>query len=238
MSFQIALMAGMAAMSVAKAASDASAGAASMGRGIASAQKAQEATRTETYLNDLQTQVRGSQYLTQASQTDITQSELNMREAQQELQRRRALDQIMQGNAIDLVARGGMQTGQDSASAIDDRNRAMVAEDVNSMRFLSESGKRQLTFRKQNLEMAAKGEQLRGLYAQAGGQNKIEAGDRQIADLGARAQNIGTEALFKIGNTLLSNAGAIGGAAAGGGYTTNAEMKVTDAEINQWSNMK
>jgi hypothetical protein len=211
MSFQIALMAGMAAMSVAQAASQAKQGADAMGRGIQSAQKAQEAARTETYLQGLQTQVRGSQYLTQASQTDITQSEPNVREAQQELQRRRALDQLMQSNAIDLVARGGVQTGQDSASAIDDRNRAMTEEDISSMRFMSESQKRQLSFRKQNLEMAAQGEELRGLYAQAGGQNKIEAGDRQIADLGARAQDIGTNAMFTIGKTLLSSAGSFGG---------------------------
>jgi hypothetical protein len=206
-------MAGMAAMSVAKAASDAKQGADAMGRGIQSAQKAQEGARTEAYLNDLQTQVRGGQDLVLASQTDVSQSEVSMRTAQQELSRRRELARLGQANAIDLVARGGVQTGQDSASAIDDYNRSMVAEDVSTMRMMGESQKRQLSFRKQNLEMAAKGEELRGLYAQAGGQNKVDALGRQIADFGARAQDIGTDAMFKIGGTLLSTAGSIGGGA-------------------------
>jgi hypothetical protein len=208
MSFQIALMAGMAAMSVAQAASSASKGAAAAGRGIASAGKAEEAARTETYLNDLQAQVRGGGYQVAASQTDISSAEVGMRTAQQELMRRRELDRLLQGNAIDLVARGGVQTGQDSASAIDDYNRAMAEEDVGTMRMMGESAKRQLSFRKQNLEMAAKGAELQGLYGQATGQNKVDALERQKADLGARAQDIGSDAVFKIGSTLMNFAGS------------------------------
>lgn len=211
MSFQIALMAGMAAMSVAQAASKASQGAAAATRGIANAQAGQEAARTETYLNDLQSQVRGGQYLVQAAQTDELSAEVGVRTAQQELMRRRELSRLMQGNAIDLVARGGVATGQDSASAIDDYNRAMAQEDVDTIRFMGQGQQRQLSFRKQNLEMAAKGETLRQLYAQAGGQNKIDALGRQIGDMGARAQDIGTDAMFKIGGTLLNFAGSVGG---------------------------
>ena len=46
------------------------------------------------------------------------------------------------------------------------------------------------------------GRGLRGLYAQAGGQNKVDAGAARSPIFGARAQDIGTDAMFTIGNTL------------------------------------
>ena len=79
-----------------------------MGRGIQSAQKAQEAARTETYLQGLQTQVRGGQYLVLglADRTSAS-PRLSVRERPAgSCSAGGQLDRLVQNNAIDLVAPG------------------------------------------------------------------------------------------------------------------------------------
>jgi len=217
MSWQMAMMAAQAGVGIASSISSATRGAAAIDRGIGRLHEAENQAAAETRMNVLGTEVRGAQYLTQAAQTDVTAAEVGIRTAQQEKARRVALDHLMQANAIDLVARGGVQTGQDSAAAIENYNRDVTEEDVGTIKLMGESAKRQLSFRKKNFELSAMGEQLRGQFARLAGAFKQENLEGQIEEAGAKARDLGSDAIFKVLGSLTGMGASMSGGSGGGG---------------------
>jgi hypothetical protein len=189
MSFQMAMMGGMAAMTLAQTAQAASKSGAAAGRQIAGLHEAEyqnaiasNIAKSETAVQKMGYEVTAGGYLTQAAQTDVTAAEIGIRTKQQELGRRRQLAHLEQTNAIDLVARGGVATGQDSAGAIDEYNRAM-----------------------------AEGEGLRSIFAdlRATGRDAASAAKQRqlemsVADAGAQAQEGTMDALLAGGGKLFS----------------------------------
>jgi hypothetical protein len=134
------------------------------------------------------------------------------------------LANLGQANAIDLVARGGVQTGQDSAAAIDQRNRALADEDAFNIRFIGDEKQQQLSFRKQNLLSAVGSEQLAAIGARLGTEFRQQNLETQVGAAGQKAQDIGTDAMFSIGNKLLSSAGSFN-------FGSNAPPKQTADQI-------
>ena len=224
MSWQMAMMAGQAALSGVQAISGAARGSAAIGRQIDYLHSAEQQAATEADLNKRGAQVRQAQYLTQAAQTDVTSAEVGIQTAQQELMRRRELGRLMQGNAIDLVARGGVATGQDSSAAIGDYNKALTEEDVGTIKLMGESRQRQLSFRKANLEFAAQGEDLRQTLFNLGSYYKQQGLEQQVHEAGAKAQDIGVDTMFKLLSTAMGSVGSIGGG--GDGFDMAKEAKV------------
>lgn len=235
MSFQLAMMGAQAGLSIIQGISSATRGAAALDNQIAGYHVAEQQVVTGNEMAKLGSQVREAQLNTQAAQTDITSAQVGVQTAEQELARRRMLASLGQSNAIDLVARGGVQTGQDSAGAIDQYNRQLSDEDVSNIRMMGDARQQQLSFRKQNLQSEVGNEELRSTFAQIGTDFKLQNLESQVATAGQKANDIGVDAMFKIGSTLLGSVGSIGSLGGSGGYTTNADMKQTDAEIADWS---
>jgi hypothetical protein len=211
MSFQLAMMGAQAGMSLIQGVSSALRGADAMSRQIQGLHLAESQAVTGNEMSKLGSTIREAQLNTQAGQTDITAQQLNIQTAQQELARRRMLDSLTQSNAIDLVARGGVQTGQDSSGAIDQRNRAMAEEDVSNFKLMNESNQQQLSFRKQNLQSAVGMEELRSTFSQLGTDFKLQNLESQVSSAGQKAQDIGIDAMFSIGSKLLGSVGSMGG---------------------------
>jgi hypothetical protein len=211
MSFQLAMMGAQAGMSLIQGVSSALRGADAMSRQIQGLHLAESQAVTGNEMSKLGSTIREAQLNTQAGQTDITAQQLNIQTAQQELARRRMLDSLTQSNAIDLVARGGVQTGQDSSGAIDQRNRAMAEEDVSNFKLMNESNQQQLSFRKQNLQSAIGNEQLRSTFAQLGTDFKLQNLETQVATAGQKAQDIGIDAMFNIGSKLIGSGSSMFG---------------------------
>jgi hypothetical protein len=186
MSFQIALMAGMVAMSAAQAASSASKGA-----DAASASAAQGLEGS---------MVRGAQGRAAAAGTGVEIAETRLSTAQQEINRRMQIAQLWQANAIDAVGRGAAPDAHDSTSAIQAYNARLGEADIANIRFMGESRVSKLSFRQvqQNLGVAA---------------SDLEAVN--IGDNARRTQDmISSNMMFQIGGAALK--GASGMTASGG----------------------
>jgi hypothetical protein len=210
MSVQLAMMGAQAGLSVIQGISGALRGAQAQQRQIDSLHLAETQVVTGNEMSKLGSQVTQAQLATQAGQTDITAQEVNIQTAEQELARRRMLASLGQSNAIDLVARGGIETGQDSAGAIDQRNRQMSDEDVANIRLMGDAKQQQLSFRKQNLQTAIGNEQLRSTFAQLGTDFKLQNLETQVATAGQKAQDIGIDAMFNIGSKLMGSISGMG----------------------------
>ena len=228
MSVQLAMMGAQAGLSVLQGISSASRAVAAKNAQIANLHTAEQQNATSEDLTKLGYSVRAAQYNTQAAQTDITSQEVAIQTAQQELARRRMLANLGQANAIDLVARGGVETGQDSSGAIDQRNQQLSDEDVANIRMMGESKQQQLSFRKQNLSDAAAMQNLGSTFSQVAANFKQQNLESQVATAGQQANDIGIDAMFNISSKLL---GSVGSMNFGGGSKT----PDIDTEIAQWS---
>jgi hypothetical protein len=236
MSVQLAMMGAQAGLSVIQGISGALRGAQAQQRQIDSLHLAETQVVTGNEMSKLGSSVTQAQLATQAGQIDITSQEVAIQTAEQELARRRMLASLGQSNTIDLVARGGIETGQDSAGAIDQRNRELSDEDVGNIRLMGDAKQQQLSFRKQNLQSAIGNEELRSTFSQLGTDFKLQNLETQIGTAGQKAQDIGVDAMFNIGSKLLGAGSSMAGiGSSSGGYTTNADMRRTDAEIADWS---
>jgi hypothetical protein len=211
MSVQLAMMGAQAGMSVIQGISGALRGAQAQQRQIDSLHLAETQVVTGNEMSKLGSQVTQAQLATQAGQTDITAQEVNIQTAEQELARRRMLASLGQSNAIDLVARGGIETGQDSSGAIDQRNRQMSDEDAQNIRLIGDAKQQMLSFRKQNLQSAIGNEQLRSTFAQLGTDFKLQNLETQVATAGQKAQDIGIDAMFNIGSKLIGSGSSMFG---------------------------
>jgi len=217
MSFQIAMMAGMAAMTVASAAQQASAASAAGGRAKAGIGEAKRQADIEANFARMGSEVRQGGLMVQAAQTDVTAAEVGIQTAQRELSRRKEIGRLFQANAIDMIARGGIATGQDSGGAIDRANLEAGEEDVSNIKMMGESAKRQLSFRKSNLELAVQGEKLRSIFGDTAAEGKQRSFDLQSADIDARTSDARTSALMAAGGKLFSMGMSYGSGGGGGG---------------------
>jgi hypothetical protein len=221
MSFQIAMMAGMAAMTVAQTAAQASAAGAAAGRAGASIGEAKRQAAIEANLASMGSEVRVGAANLQAAQTDVTAAEVGIQARQRELARRQEMTRLGQANLIDMVARGGIATGQDSLAAIDRGNLEAGEADIENIKMMGESAKRQLSFRKSNFELQAMGEKLRSIFGDTAAEGKQRSLDLQAEDVRARGSEAMTSALlagggklFQVG--LMYDDGGKGGGKGGG----------------------
>jgi hypothetical protein len=208
MSVQIALMAGMAALSATQAVS-------SMAKG-ADAASAAEASGLQGAM------VRGSGARAAAAGTGVEIAETRLSTAQQEIQRRMQIAQLWQSNAIDAVARGAAPDAHDSTGAIQAYNARLGEADIANIRFMGDSRVSKLSFRQEQQQLGVQASELEAL---------------NISENAARTKDaLMTNMMFQIGGAALKGASNISYASGpSGGYTTNADMLKTDAEIRDWS---
>ena len=211
MSVQIALMAAQAGLGIAQAASSATKGMAAAG-----------AAKDQGILAD---RIKASQAMAAAAGTGVEIAETRLQTQQQEIARRRQIAQLWQANAIDAVGRGAAPGGgTDSVGVAQAYNQSLGDQDIANIQFMGDSRVSKLSFRKKQLELGASAADLDAL-------NVAANADR-------RADAISSNMIFQIGGSLLGAAGKgydFYSSGSGSGYTTNADMKRTDAEIADWS---
>ena len=177
MSFQIAAMAAMVAVSAAASASAASKGAAAASTGAASEEQA--------------SMIRASGLRAAAAGTGVEIAETRLSTAQQEIGRRMAIEQLRQQNAIDAVGRGAAPGGgTDSAAVAQSYNRALGEADIANIRFMGESRVSKLSFRQQqqNLGVAAEDLQQSNIATNLGLQTDMLYTQMGFQMLGAAAK--------------------------------------------------
>jgi hypothetical protein len=208
MSFQLVMIGAMAAMSAAQAASSAAKGASDS-----------SAAAGERGLGDM---VKAAGYKVAAAQTDVGIKQTQLQTQQQEEARRMQIAQLWQANAIDLVARGGVAGEGGSGDVAQAYNKELGDEDLSRIRLIGESQVNRLSFRRTQQLMGVAASELDAFNAR-------EQSNRQI-------EGFGQQAFFQIGQAALSAGSKFGASMGGGsGYTTNADMLKTDAEIRDWS---
>ena len=207
MSVQIAMMAGMAALSAAQAAS-----AAAKGSSDASAAAGER---------ELGNMVKAAGYRVAAAETDVGIRQTQLQTQQQERARRLQIAQLWQANAIDLVGRGGVAGDAGSGDVIQAYNKDLGDEDLANIRLMGESQVNKLSFRKSQQLMGVSASELDSFNAREGANRQIEGFQQQ--------------AVFKILGAGMNAASGISASSSSSGYTTNADMRRTDAEIADWS---